>query len=180
MEKPVSVYQIQIIILECLEGVLNVNLSLHHLLLLELWCMCVFVISVFPECCRPRRGDSRLSEEHRLLHLRSPAQVPHRFSQGGGAEAGLVVRLYFRFQTRSKKSQQGQEHTSIDVVVWLYSKLSQLLHPPFFFNEFYWHLVWEDDPVPVDDPRSYRLHGNSHAAPWPAFSCLWVSAVWSP
>lgn len=54
----------------------------------------MFVLSVVPECCGTRGGDSRLSEEKHLLHLWATAQVPHRFSQGGGAEAGTVVRLW--------------------------------------------------------------------------------------
>lgn len=37
------------------------------------------------------------------------------------------------------------------------------------FNEFCWHLAQEGGPVPLDDPRSYNLHSNSHAAPQPAF-----------
>lgn len=52
------------------------------------------MLSVVPERCRTRGGDSRLSEEKHLLHLWASAQVPHRFSQGGGAEAGSVVRLW--------------------------------------------------------------------------------------
>lgn len=55
--------------------------------------ICVFFLTlVLPERCRARRGHSRVCEERRLLHLWASAQVPHRFSQGGGAAAGAVVR----------------------------------------------------------------------------------------
>lgn len=138
--------------------------------------MSVFLISVFPACCRTRWGDSRLSEEHRLPHLRASAQVPHGFSQGGGAEVGPVVRLITLPNSLPKSPCRVESTRRVFGLIWV-QFIATSYHPFFFFfffNEIYWHLVWEGDPVPSDDPRSYHLHGNRHAAPWPAFSCPWV------
>lgn len=141
-------------------------------------CSCVhyiflFVISVFSECCRAGWGDSRLSEEHNPVHLRASAQIPHRLSQGGGAATSSVV----RFCLSPHLSLQGFEHIQWCVGLVLVQFLTSYT---LLFNEFFWHLVWEGNSVPLDDLRSYCLHGNSHAAPKPAFSSRWVSSVWSP
>lgn len=122
--------------------------------------MCVFAISVFPECCRTRWGDSRLSEERRLLHLRASAQVPHRFSQGGGAEAGPVVRLVSLPDPTPKSPLWGQEHVQLCAGL----VLVQFRTPTPHFNEIYWHLVWEGDPVPLDGLRS-------QSSLWPFLAC---------
>ena len=129
-------------------------------------------LPVFPECCGTRWGDSRLPEEHHPLHFRASAQVPRRFSQGGGAEAGSVVRLISL--PDCVHSLQGWEQAPVIRCLGLAS---------IYHNLCSVFLMTSIGMQPKRATQSLQVTWGatiSMATPQLAFSCLWVSAAWSP
>lgn len=112
-------------------------------------------MSVVPERCRAGRDDSRLPKKRPLRHLRASAQVPHRFSQGGGAETGSVVRL---------PTTPPQTTPSLNVSTSVFISFGPNDQFLSWLWYIYWHSAWEGTSVPSDDLRSYCRHGNCHAA----------------
>lgn len=61
-------------------------------------------ITVFPGCCRERRGIPRLRYQPHLRQLRSGLQVPPGIPQRGGAEAGTVVSVCVRSHSQKENA----------------------------------------------------------------------------
>lgn len=115
---------------------------------------------VFPEGRGTRRSNSWLPEGCGPLHFWAATQVPRGVSQGGGAEAGPVVRLLslpppkpgFPCRVKDKLSH---------MLLWFWSSSSHRLCSGFYFNDFYWHTAWEGNPIPLGVLTSCHLHGNN-------------------